>query len=165
MKRKGFSLIEILVYTAIIGIIGTLLNGILISLLKIQNRQTASTEVNQQINFVLLNIQRLVRQSVLIDMATNTPTSTLTLRMADPAKDPTLIYKTGTAIYLKEGASSEVLLTTGDVNADDLQFTKIYSATNYASVQFTISLSYNTQNPQRAYSKTITSAVAHPNPQ
>ena len=165
MRRKGFSLIEVLVYTALIGIVGTLLNGILISLLRIQNKQVAATEVNQQFNFILLNVQRFVRKSDSINMVNNTPGSTLTLQMTDAAKNPTLIYKTGNTVYLKEGASSEVPLTTDDINVDSLEFTKISSATNYDLVQLTVSLSYNTQNPQRVFSKTIASAVAHPNPQ
>lgn len=165
MKRKGFSLVEVLVYTAIIGVVGTLLNGILISLLRIQNKQTASTEVAQQINFVILNIQRHVRESTSIDMPANTPGATLTLRKTDAAKDPTLIYKTGPTIYLKEGAGSEIPLTTEDVNIDDLQFTKISASTGYDLAQFTVTMSYNTENPQRVFSKTISSAVAHPNPQ
>ncbi len=165
MKRKGFSLVEVLVYTALIGVVGTLLNGILISLLRIQNKQTASTEVTQQINFVILNIQRYVRESTSIDVPANTPRDTLTLRKSVPAKDPTLIYRSGNAVYLKEGASSEIPLTTEDVNVDDLQFTKISSATGYDLAQFTLTISYNTQNPQRVFSKTISSSVAHPNPQ
>ncbi len=156
---------EILVYTAVIGVVGTLMSSILVGLLKIQNKQIATTEVHQQMNFVILNIQRFIRESDSINMANNTPDSTLTLQVSDAEKNPTLIYKTGTKIYLKEGEATEVPLTTDDVIIDDLQFTKISSATGYDSAQFTISMSYATENPQRAFSKTITSAVAHPNPQ
>ena len=156
---------EIIVYTAVIGVVGTLMSSILISLLKIQNKQIATTEVHQQINFAILNIQRFIRESDSINMANNIPESTLTLQVSDAAKNPTLIYKTGTKMYLKEGGSTEIPLTTDDITVDSLQFTKISSATGYDSIQFTISMSYATQNPQRAFSKTITSIVAHPNPQ
>lgn len=156
---------EILVYTAVIGVVGTLMSNILVGLLKIQNKQVATTEVHQQLNFAILNIQRFVRESDSINMTNNVPGSTLTLQVSDTAKNPTLIYKTGTKMYLKEGSSAEIPLTTDDITVDNLQFTKISSATGYDSVQFTISMSYATQNPQRAFSKTITSVVAHPNPQ
>lgn len=162
-KRKGFSLIEILVYTAIIGVVGTLMNGILISILKIQNKQVAITEVHQQMNFVIHNIQRFVRESDAINMTLNEPGDTLTLTMADAEDDPTLIYKSGSEIFLKEGGAAAVPLTTNDVTVEELEFTKLSSATGYDAVEFTVSISYSTQNPQSAFTKTITSAVAHPN--
>ncbi len=165
MNRKGFSLLEVIVYTAIIGVVGTLMTGILVSLLKIQNAQVATTEVHQQMNFVILNIQRIVRESSSIDMVTNVENGTLTLGMADSAENPTLIYKTGTKIYLRQGISMEVPLTSNDVTVDDLQFTKISSATGYDTLKFTISMSNSTDNPQRAFTKTITSYIAHFNPE
>jgi len=85
---RGFSLIEILIYTAIIGIVGSLFSGILVSVVRIQNRQNSVTEVNQQLNFVMSNIQRLVRDSGLIEIDAGSATGTLKLRMRDPAKDP-----------------------------------------------------------------------------
>lgn len=156
----GFSLIEILIYTALIGIAGSFLSGTLVSILKLQNQQDASAQVNQQINFVLQNVQKAVRDSSLIDMEGNTTSSTLTLRMADSALDPTLIYLSGTTIYLKKGAADPLALTTTDVNADQLQFIKVSSSPGHDSVTVTISVSYNTQNSQKSFSKTITSAVA-----
>ncbi len=160
MKRNGFTLIEILIYTALIGIAGVFLNGTLISVLKLQSQQDASTQVNQQINFVLQNVQQQIRNSSLIDMAGNTASSSLTLRTADPTTDKTLIFLSGKAVYLKKGDSAPLALTTSDVNADQLQFTKITAYPGHDSVQVTIALSYNTQNAQQSFSKTITSAVA-----
>lgn len=164
-KRKGFSLLEVIVYTAIIGVVGTLMTGILVSLLKIQNLQVATPDVHQQINFVILNIQRFVRASSAINMVNNDEDPVLTLTMADSTKNPTLIYRTGTRIYLKEGTSMEVPLTSNDVTVEDLQFIKISSAAGFDSIQFTVSMSYATENPQREFSKTITSTVAHFNPE
>ena len=103
--NKGFSLIEILIYTAIIGVVGMLLNGILLALVRIQNNQVSSTEVNQQINFVIQNVQRLTRSSSGINMTINTPGDTLTLTMTNPDKNPTLIYTSESKAYLKEGSS------------------------------------------------------------
>ena len=49
-NKKDFPL-EILIYTGLIAIVGTLLSGILISVTQLGNQQSASTEVNQQLNF------------------------------------------------------------------------------------------------------------------
>ena len=162
--NKGFSLIEILIYTAIIGVVGMLLNGILLALVRIQNNQVSSTEVNQQINFVIQNVQRLVRSSSAISMANNTPGNTLTLAMSDPNKNPTLIYLSESKAYLKEGSSSAVPLTTPDVNVTQLQFTKLSAYAGHDTVNLTIGVSYNSQNQQKMFSKTINYSTARIGP-
>ena len=163
MHRKGFSLAEVMIYTALVGVAGVFLNQTLLSVLKLQNSQDASTEVNQQIDFVLKNIQEQVRNSSEIDTDANVATTTLKLRMADPALDPTTIYTSGTTIYMKKGTASPLALTNDKVNADQLQFTKITAYPGHDSVQTNLSLSYNTTNTQSAFTKTITSAVARVN--
>ncbi|MBU6141489.1 hypothetical protein KGO95_00005 [Patescibacteria group bacterium] len=149
-----------MIYTALVGVAGVFLNQTLLSVLKLQNSQDASTEVNQQIDFVLKNIQTEVRDSSEIDTDANVATTTLKLRMADPALDPTTIYTSGTTIYMKKGTASPLALTNSKVNADQLQFTKVTAYPGHDSVQVNISLSYNTTNTQSAFTKTLTSAVA-----
>ena len=160
MQRKGFSLAEVMIYTALVGIAGVFLNQTLLNVLKLQNSQDASTEVNQQIDFVLKNVQEQVRDSSEIEIDANTATTTLKLRMADPALDPTTIYTSGTAVYLKKGTATPLALTNDKVTADQLQFTKVTAYPGHDSVQVNISLSYNTTSTQSAFTKTITSAVA-----
>lgn len=161
MNKKGFSLIEILIYSTLIAIVGSFLGGILISVTKIQNKQAASTEVNQQLNFVLQNIHRLIRESSAIDIPATTPVSSLTLRMEEPLNDPTLIYLSDSAVYLKVGSADPVLLTsTTTTKIDDLKFTRISAFPGHNSVQIDLVMSYNTENPERQFTRSITSAVA-----
>jgi len=156
---RGFSLIEILIYTAIIGIVGSLFSGILVSVVRIQNRQNSVTEVNQQLNFVMSNIQRLVRDSGLIEIDAGSATGTLKLRMRDPAKDPTLIAISNGKIILQQGLGLPLDLTTAAVAIDKLEFLKIASYPGHDSLQVNVTLSYNTSNPQQQFSKAVTSAV------
>lgn len=160
MKKSGFTLIEVLIYTALIGVAGVFLNSTLISVLRLQGQQSASTVVNQQIDFVLQNIKRSVLESSLIEMEGNVASSTLKLRMTDTALDPTLIYLSGTTVYIKKGAAAALALTTADVNADQLNFTKVSSYPGHDSVSVDISFSFNTDNPQQAFTKTINSAIS-----
>ena len=157
---RGFSLLEILIYTAIIGIVGSLFSGILISITRIQNRQNAVTEVNRQLNFAVSNVQRLIRESSYIDIATGTPAAVLTLRMPDPAKDPTIISITDNKIVLQQGGGAPIELTTSEVTVDKLAFLKITNFPGHDSVQVDVTLSHNTQNPQQQFTKSLTSAVA-----
>lgn len=158
--RRGFSLLEILIYTAIIGIVGSLFGGILVSVTRIQNQQGASTEVNQQLNFVVSSVQRVIRESSYVDIATGTATTTLTLKMQNPAKDPTVIKIANGKITLQQGGSSPLELTTSAVTVDKLIFLKITNYPGHDSVQVDVTLSHNTSNPQQQFTKSLSSAVA-----
>lgn len=63
MKNSGFSLIEIILYVAILGVVVGLFSGILGVATRVQVRESAATEVSSQINFVTQTIQRLIRES------------------------------------------------------------------------------------------------------
>ncbi|MEE8131935.1 MAG: prepilin-type N-terminal cleavage/methylation domain-containing protein, partial [Candidatus Paceibacterota bacterium] len=74
-SQKGFSLVELLMYIAIVGAAAALMTGVLTNVLKVQTRESTSNEVSNQLNFVIQTIQRLVRESSLIDIETATTTS------------------------------------------------------------------------------------------
>ena len=151
---------EILIYTAIIGITTSAFTSIILVVARIQKQQNSTIEVNNQLNFVLSTIQRLVRESSHVEIATGTPITTLKLRTRDSLRDPTLITVSGGKVSLKEGASLPVYLTNDAVVADNLSFLKITSYPGHDNVQIDITLSYNTQNLQQQFSKALTSVVA-----
>lgn len=151
---------EVLIYTAIIGITTSAFTSIVLVVTRIHNQQNSAIEVNSQLNFVLSTVQRLVRESSYIDIATGTPVSALRLRARDSLRDPTLISISNGKISLQEGASSPVYLTSDAVVANNLSFLKISSYPGHDNVQIDIALSYNTQNLQQQFSKALTSVVA-----
>lgn len=151
---------EVLIYTAIIGITTSAFTSIILVVTRIQNQQNSTIEVNNQLNFVLSTVQRLVRESSYVDIATGTPVNTLKLKTRDSLRDPTLIVISSGKVSLQEGASSPVYLTNDAVIADNLSFLKITSYPGHDNVQIDIALSYNTQNPQQQFSKALTSVVA-----
>jgi len=162
-NNKGVSLVEVLIYTGLIAVTSTLVGGILVSVLKIQGQQGATTEVNQQLNFVMQNIQRFTRDSSLIELDSGVATSTLILRMEDSVDDPTLIYRSGDFIYLKQGSENPQALTNDRVKADGLEFYKTSSYPGHDSLQVNLTISYNTEVTAESFSKNLTSAIARVN--
>jgi len=159
-QSAGFTLTEILVYTTLIGIVGSLFGGILITVTKIQQQQGSVGEVNQQLQFVMSALQRLISSASVVDIQSGTPVSTLNLRMQDSAKDPTIITVTNNTITLKEGTSDPTPLTTESVLVDKLLFTKLSSYPGHDSVQIDLVISANTQNSSEQLTKSLTGAVA-----
>ena len=166
--RKGFTLIELLLYMGIFAIAATTITGILVTTIRVQNQEVASTEVTQQLNGVLNTIQRLVQQSSEVEKTYEgsnpaTPCATfctLKLRMSggNGALDPTIISSDANGVYLTQGTGTQTSLTNNLIVVNNLKFTVYNTSGGHATAQVNASFSYNSQNPQLAITKTLESA-------
>ncbi len=158
--ESGFSLVELLIYIAIFAITAVFMVAILTTITRIQNRQSTQNAVASQIDFVSNEVTQLVHTSSFVDMTVGSATTTLKLRMPQAVYDPTLVYSSGTAIYLAQGTSSPVALTNSTVTVGNFQATKYENPGGPAVVQLDISMTYNSTNPQAAVTQTLDTAIA-----
>jgi len=159
-KNKGFTLLEVLIYTGIMAIVGNLLSGLLVFSTKIQGRQTASIEVNTQLSFALQNIQRAVIDSSLIDIENDVSTSTLVLRFKDESQNPTKIYIENDKLVKQIASNPPQPITNDSVIANKVIFLKVSGYSGHDSLQVELALSYNTTNPDYSFFRSLTSATA-----
>jgi len=155
-SRSGFSLIELLLYVTLFITASVLIVGVLESIVRIQGHENAVSTVTSETNFVMQAIQRVVRETSLIQEAS----SSLLLRAKNLTKDPTRIYLSSNTIYLQEGNAAPVALTTAQVNASGLTFTKFSNPPSKDTVQIDLTIAYNTSNPRSVFSKTLRSAIS-----
>src|SRR4051812_32890867 len=133
--RRGFSLIELLLYSAIFSVVVIGFITIFVGITAVQTQQTSSGEVEAQSQFVLQQIQYYIQQSSLIDIPTDTPTSTLVLRMANVSLDPTYITLSSGTVYLQQSSTSiPYALTNNSVSVSSLTFTKRTNPPSHDSV-------------------------------
>ncbi len=158
--KRGFTLVEILIYTGILGVTASILTGVLLNATKIKSKQTATIEVNNQLNFALQNIQRSIEDSSNIDIQNGVSTSTLTLKFKNELQNPTQFYVSDGILYKKEGASTAQPVTDSKVVVDAVNFLKVSGYSGHDSVQIDLTLRYNSQNPDASFSKTLSSAIA-----
>ena len=178
--KKGFTLVELLVYVGIFAIASGLMIGIMTTTLKVNQRESASAEATSQLNFVLQTIQRLVRESSAIIVNSNSANTDtddtvgsqqtrLVLRMKDSdesnslARDPIIIYAENNVIKMSEGRGGYQRisdLTNNRVLADNLKFTKYTQYPGQDTVAVDIQLTYNSQNPDSKVSRTLRTAIA-----
>src|SRR3989338_8305660 len=115
-SQKGFTLVEVLIYAATLATTAGLLTAILGNTLRVNNREANSTELSQQLNFVLGTVQSLVNESALIESVYETGSPgvvcsefcTLKLRMTESDTDPTFVHATsdGAGVYLTQNADN-----------------------------------------------------------
>jgi type II secretory pathway pseudopilin PulG len=178
--KKGFTLVELLVYVGIFAIVAGLMVGILTTTLKVNQRESASAEATSQLNFVMQTIQRLTRESSAIivnSSSTNIDTddtvgsqqTRLVLRMKDSGanpstdRDPIIIYAENNVIKMSEGGKGFQRisdLTNSKVLADNLKFTKYTQYPGQDTVAVDIQLTYNSQNPDSMVSRSLRTAIA-----
>jgi type II secretory pathway pseudopilin PulG len=142
--RRGFTLIELLVFIAIFTLIIGAFIAILVSTVNVQTKQVAVSEVEQQGQFLTQQLQYYVQGARLIDMAPDSPTSTLVLRESSSSLDPTTISLSSGTIYLQQGSSGALQpLTSSKINISNLSFTRHYNLNSTSSSTGADSLSYS----------------------
>jgi len=176
-RQGGFTLVELVIYVGIFSIASVFLTGTLITTLRVQSKELANNEVMGQITLVIQTVQRLVRDSSLIEKVYDgaespsnltCPTSsqfcTVKLRMQDPALDPTYIRGDAAGfVYVKQGAGDEVALTNDRVVLDSLQFKKNDIAGGHATLQVDSTMHYNSTSQQLAATRSLRTVVGRVN--
>ncbi len=168
-KKSGFTLIEVIVYTAIFAVTAGFLVGTLMTALKVQTRQSSLNALDRQISFINNTIQRLVMESDSIStssMLVGVTLNRLTLNMNDLTLNPTEIFSSGTeAIYIKQGINVAIALTNSDTRVDSFTVTRyqqsaqLWEVNPPSLVQINFSLTINYNNPQARATRTFRTAV------
>ncbi len=186
MKNSpAFTLVELLIYSAIFVAISAVLAGILMQATQITSNQLSVSETSSQLNDVVGTINRLVQKSSAFslrantatstDLATNSTSSVLVLRMASSTLDPVCVYlSTSTsAIMMSQGrdtadpsnkgicgANNVVSLTSSKVVVNSLTFFKNTFYPGHDQVTADIQISYNSSNIQQQASRVLHFAVS-----
>lgn len=160
-SRAGFTLLELLIFSAIFAVLSITFMSILVSSVRIQARQSGAAEVGQQSQFLSQLIQYYIEKSSAVEMTADSATSTLTLRMASSTSDPTTIYESGGVVYFKETAGGAAqVLTSSRVTVSNMFFTKHNNSPGHDSVSVIYTMAFNTDSLLRQFSQTFNTVVA-----
>jgi type II secretory pathway pseudopilin PulG len=161
--RRGFTLLELVVFTAIFSLIIIAFISVLVSITRTQVRQTAVTEVNQQSQFVLQAMQYYVERSSIIEGNADAATTSIKLRMTSSAEDPTLVFASGTQIFSQVGAGAAQAITSNRVLVANFSMAKHSNSGGKDTLAVSFVISYNTANFQQQFTQVLSSAVARVN--
>jgi len=149
-NQKGATLIELIIYISIVGMILTTISVFLLDVLSYRIKTVAISEI--AINGRL--IQDRLHDAIRHAQAVNTSGSTfgsdpgvLSLDMVDSADDPTVFSLTGNdgQFQMSQGVSANMLLTSDSVEVTNLVFTNLTSADDVGIIQVQYTL--KTTNP------------------
>lgn len=161
MNRRGFTLVELLIFLGVFGAVSAGLIGILVTITRVQVRQSSAVEVGTQSQFLLQQAQYYIGKSSLVDIPQDTPTSTLKLYTGVNAQDPTFITLSGGIVYLQQTATGSLqALTSNRVTVSNLLFTRRANAPGHDAVSISFTIAYNTSNIEQAFSQMLQTSIA-----
>ncbi|MEK6877199.1 MAG: type II secretion system protein [Thermoproteota archaeon] len=161
-KKRGFSLLELLVYIAILSILVIVISNTFISLSKGRGQSQAKSEVHSAIRFATeLLRQDIKNASVITTPISGGSSSTLTLTRGGV----TIVYDTlGGILRRKEGVAPPVDVTNSSIFVNTPTFTRIentnvvFSATDI-TIKINMMFSYNSTSPDWNYSTSLQTTV------
>ena len=147
-NEKGFTLIETIIYVAIIGAVVTSFISFSLSISSVRNKNYVIQEVQANSRVVMNIIQQKIRLANGINIGASVFDSdpgVLSLSMADALKNPTIISldnDDGT-MQITEGASDPILITSGKVKVSNLIFTNLTPAHGKGNIGIDYKIEYN----------------------
>lgn len=146
--RKGFTLVEMVLYVSLCSIILLSLSTFLSFLLESRVRSQSISEVNQQ----GLQVMSLITQTIRNGRSIQTPAigvtaPTLSITTANPLLNPTVFLLSSTTLSIQEAGKQAIPLTNSRVQVSALVFQNISSSSSTEKI-IRISFTLDSRNPQ-----------------
>lgn len=159
-RQSGFTLVELLLYLAILSTILLAVSGFVVEMLAANAKNTAIAEVGQQANQVLSAIEVTGQNA----SAITTPavgTSSITLTFTTPSNSPASFTQTAGVLTLSRGGGPAVALTNSRVGVSNFSASNLSAAgtSGIVRIQFTLSYINNSGRNEYNYSNQYVTSV------
>ena len=141
--KKGFTLVEILIYIAILGLVLASITGFFLNTISANLKENSYQEVQQNGRFVMTKITQETKKAIGI----NSPVpgsygNSLSLVMSDSNLNPTVFDLNNGKLRIAQGSSAPVDLTTDQVLVTNLQFTNLSYAGTPGTIRTEMTIEY-----------------------
>jgi type II secretory pathway pseudopilin PulG len=145
---SGFTLVESLIYIGVLAMAITGFVYFIISITNARNKSYVAEEVQTSMRSALEVVSRRIRNASGVNDASSTyviDPGVLSLAMVASAKNPTIINldaNDGT-MFLKEGTSTAVAITSNNVKVTNLVFTDLTGGGERRNIKVEMTMEYN----------------------
>ncbi len=137
----GFTLVEMLVYTALFALMVSALVAFMSTLSQSRIRNQAVLEVNDQAAQVMRVITQNVRNATSVSSPSiGTSGSSLSVNTVLPATTPTTFTVSGGTLYITQGSGGAVALTNNRVAVSNVLFSNLSRASTFGTVRVSFTL-------------------------
>lgn len=158
---KGFTLVEVLLYIAIVSFVVGVISTFFFLLLEVRVKNRAVAEVDQQGQYVMRALESISREATAITSPTaGSSSASITFTMPNAGEDPAALDINSGRIRLQEGANSYFLtsneLVASAISVENLTQT---NGTGTARVIFTLASTSSTGRYEYEYSQTFITSI------
>ena len=151
--RKGFTLVELLLYISCAGVMLTTVALFLSLVLKTRVHSQVIAEVDGQGQQIVTIVSQLLRNATQITLpAAQGSGTTLGFTVPDGAKSPTIFSLVGGALTLKEGNGATVALTNNRVTVSAVNFRNLSRPVTPGTARLEFTLTYINPTGRSEYS-------------
>lgn len=158
-KARGFTLIELVIYIALLGIIVLSVGEVLLFVRKVEVKQQVVSEVEHQGYFAAETMSSALRNSASITSPTlGASGASLTLATSSGGTNPTVFDLSAGALRASYAGAAAQALTSPKVTASGLTFTNLGRASTSGVVRGQFTLTYvvtGTNKYEYSYAKTF----------
>lgn len=161
--NKAFTLIELIIYIALLSIMLLGITSFIKTTLQTRARNQVIAEVEQQGVQVMQILSQTIRNAEsIIFPGLGSNASTLILDVVNPIVDPTTFSLFNNSISIQEGGGSLIALNNSRIEVQNLIFQNFSRLDTPGLVKFNFTLIYKNQSvrPEYNYSKTFYGSAA-----
>jgi len=151
MSKKGFTLIEILIYTTIVAIFLVAAVNFSLDIIEGKAKARSMREVQQNTRFSIERMTQEIRRASGINLGQSvfdTHPGILSLAMPEAEKNPTIFdLSLDGALRITQGTSTPEILTTNQVATTNLVFTNLSPLAWSKNIKINLTIQY--KNPER----------------
>ncbi|MDA3802275.1 MAG: prepilin-type N-terminal cleavage/methylation domain-containing protein [Patescibacteria group bacterium] len=139
-NKKAFTLVEVMLYTAILSIFLLSMTSFVNSVIAAQAKNRIILDVERQGEYISSIIYKKIVNAESINYPVLTTNNSLSLNTNDSNLNPTIISITNNKITIKEGTAEPVNLNSGNIIAQNLNFTENSFANSPENISATFTL-------------------------
>lgn len=159
-RKKAFTLIELLLYVAIAGIVMTSVSTLLFQVMQSRAKAETISLVKDEADIVVNSITESVKMAKnIITPSPGSNGTSFSLEMSDLTKNPTIYNLNNGKITLKEGSSTAIDLTSSKLEATALNFETINTTPAGVKLSFTLRHSNPSNRYEFSFQKTYNQFV------
>jgi prepilin-type N-terminal cleavage/methylation domain-containing protein len=165
MQSRGFTLIEIIIYVAIITIVTTTFVNFSTSASEARSKSYAVTEVQSNARIAMNTIVERIRASISVNTSTSVfgvDPGSISLQMASSSLNPTIISLDADdgIMQMTEGVASPLSITSDEVKITKLEFTLLGNSTKRQNIRIEMEVEYNSNDVTFKYTQALRSSIS-----
>ncbi len=157
--KIGFSILEIIIYIALVGTILAATTSIAFEIYHGHTKNVSYQSLQNNARFVLSKIVTEIENAQSINTETsifNSNTGMLSLQTGNSGTNPTLFQIESQRVSIKQGTSASVQLTSADTNATVLRFENLTAPQTPGTVKITLTLTYKDTGNRTELNSSVT---------